>query len=568
VAGTPKERAAEARAALRAIVADPAHGTGVLSRPRETANLLKDLLPDAPREASILVAAAETGIADALRDHVTQGMDCATAMRLAAVSFADATGFTPEACDWAVREVALALGLNVPDIAAAGAGAEGGTTPPPTPPSLDPSEGRDGQDAGVPSSPGSPAPGWPQPQPGPAPAGQGFQGPPAPGWQPAPAGAGFQGPPTAGWPPPVPADPGFQPRQAPGWQQPGPVLAGQGAYYQQAPGPPPPGPATAGPGVQGTSAGGYPQAAGPASGGTAPQVPPGWHSLPPGMPPSGKRPRTRLAAIVAGLAAVVTAAVAVFVFTQSPPPPPPVVTVSAASASMVGRYVVVAYLGGKHATATITANVSRAEKGEVAKLVAQPFPYRGSPAPVASTKITGRRQRVSFRVTPSLATRYHIEVFASPSAGTPLATSAEQMIYVTQWYSVDYTHKACSDPDCQVTASVLIRVPPVDLRREAAKHGYFYFGFSRSLLGTPATPKVLALLGSHSVADATISPPKFVSADEYQQTVSLVFDVGVDSARWELDTCVRDTVSADGLGLPGHHHCGDPSISASLGYLG
>ncbi len=48
------EHADEARAALRAIVSDPAHGPAALDNPQTTANLLQDYLPDAPREAGLL----------------------------------------------------------------------------------------------------------------------------------------------------------------------------------------------------------------------------------------------------------------------------------------------------------------------------------------------------------------------------------------------------------------------------------------------------------------------------------------------------------------------------------
>ena len=70
------------------------------------ANLLKDLLPDAPREVSILVAAAEAGVASSLRDRVSHGMDVGTASAVVAGSFAASTPFRPEACNWAVREIA------------------------------------------------------------------------------------------------------------------------------------------------------------------------------------------------------------------------------------------------------------------------------------------------------------------------------------------------------------------------------------------------------------------------------------------------------------------------------
>src|SRR5690242_8051800 len=115
------EHAAEARQALNAIVSDPQHGVAALSSAQTMSNLLKDLLPDAPREKSILVAAAEAGLASTLRDHVNQGMDPATAIRLTASTFSASTPFTPDACNWVTGEIAGALGISQPGPAAGGA---------------------------------------------------------------------------------------------------------------------------------------------------------------------------------------------------------------------------------------------------------------------------------------------------------------------------------------------------------------------------------------------------------------------------------------------------------------
>jgi hypothetical protein len=105
------EHEAQVRAALRAIVADPAHGGEALSSPQVMANLLKDFLPDAPRESGLLIAAAQAGIADALRQNVSHGLDATTAMALASATLSETTAFTPDACSWAIRELAVAMGL-------------------------------------------------------------------------------------------------------------------------------------------------------------------------------------------------------------------------------------------------------------------------------------------------------------------------------------------------------------------------------------------------------------------------------------------------------------------------
>lgn len=108
----PWDAQGEAHAALRAIVADPRYGPPALSNAQTMTNLLKDMLPDAPRESSVLVAASEAGVAGLLQGNVSQGMDLATASRLAAGTFENQTALTPDACNWAVGILASALRLD------------------------------------------------------------------------------------------------------------------------------------------------------------------------------------------------------------------------------------------------------------------------------------------------------------------------------------------------------------------------------------------------------------------------------------------------------------------------
>ena len=200
----------EAQNALRAIVSNPAYGVAALSSATIMANLLKDLLPDAPREVSILVAAAEAGVAGQLRDRVSQGMDVGTASAVVAGSFAASTPFRPEACTWAVSEMARALGLSS---AAPG---------PPQGPSAVPGSSVPGGSqatisAPLPAGPGGYAPGavgYPPPAaPSPYPPGgfpSGGQAPPPSPYPSAPPEPGGYPPPAPGyWP--APQAPGFVP---------------------------------------------------------------------------------------------------------------------------------------------------------------------------------------------------------------------------------------------------------------------------------------------------------------------------------------------------------------------
>jgi hypothetical protein len=112
VSSMPWDAQGEAVAALRAIVADPRYGPSALSNAQTMTNLLKDMLPDAPRESSVLVAASEAGVAGILQSNVSQGMDVTTACRLAAGTFESQTALTPDACHWAVGILASALRLD------------------------------------------------------------------------------------------------------------------------------------------------------------------------------------------------------------------------------------------------------------------------------------------------------------------------------------------------------------------------------------------------------------------------------------------------------------------------
>jgi len=99
----------EALSALRAIAADPKYGADALSSAPMMTNLLKDMLPDAPREANVLITAAAAGTATVLQGYVAQGMDRQMASRLAAGTLAERTALTEDACAWATGSLAEVL---------------------------------------------------------------------------------------------------------------------------------------------------------------------------------------------------------------------------------------------------------------------------------------------------------------------------------------------------------------------------------------------------------------------------------------------------------------------------
>ena len=245
------------------------------------------------------------------------------------------------------------------------------------------------------------------------------------------------------------------------------------------------------------------------------------------------------------------------------PAAPPTVTIAAKSLFRpVTGDVFVVFNAGKFANAQIHVSISGAARGDVATLFAQPFPFKSPPAHAGSVTLTGSTLSHSFTVTPTLATHYQVEVFANNTSTTALAHSALSTVFVANKMALSGL-KACSRPVCRQKVSVQEQVPASTLRNEISKHWFFYFGLNLTTTGTPPPPRVLTL-DTH----ATISPSTRTGARTFVRTISWSFRIGNDGFFFNFNFCSRDTEATDGLGLPGHHGCGAPRISATVGYLG
>src|SRR6266567_3067685 len=185
----------EAHEALGTAVAS--YGPRVLSDPQTLGNLVTDLLPDLPRERSLLVTGAEAGVAAEMRQHVEeQHVDPDTAVQLVARALAERRAIDPAAGLWVASEYAQALGYQVRPYAAA--------VPPGPPQQVSPAGPTPQRPPGqFWQSPQPPSP-QPLPSPPPQPWDQGGAAPQS--WP--PAGAPPQSWPPAGpppgqsWPPP------------------------------------------------------------------------------------------------------------------------------------------------------------------------------------------------------------------------------------------------------------------------------------------------------------------------------------------------------------------------------
>ena len=90
------------------------YGQRVLNDPHILGNLVTDLLPDLPRERSLLVTGADAGIAAQMTQHVEeQHIDPDTAVQLVARALSERRAIDQAASMWVVTEYAQALGYRV-----------------------------------------------------------------------------------------------------------------------------------------------------------------------------------------------------------------------------------------------------------------------------------------------------------------------------------------------------------------------------------------------------------------------------------------------------------------------
>jgi hypothetical protein len=308
----------------------------------------------------------------------------------------------------------------------------------------------------------------------------------------------------------------------------------------------------------------------------APPAPPATPARPAafGRPaPARRRPSRR--AILAALAAVLVLAAAALgaYILRGKLSSRPLATIPIAVASRIApvtgdEYVI--YRAGTNASARVHGEVSHVTRGETAELYAQPFPDRHAPVPVGSVVLKASRSGAAyaFTVTPSLATRYYVELFPSSSATTPLARSRTVTIYVTRDVAGGRAPK-CANPLCPPVVHMHVFVPASAIGTELSKRWYTYVGpapgaaVKLQLLG-PGNPKVRQLLKAVS---PQVSKPRRVSATQFDLTLRFPSGYGQVLSLWHFAACTADTETRDGLGLPGRHQCGASSVPPAS-YLG
>jgi hypothetical protein len=225
----------------------------------------------------------------------------------------------------------------------------------------------------------------------------------------------------------------------------------------------------------------------------------------------------------------------------------------------------VVYRGARDAVAQVRGEINGVRPGDIARLYAQQFPFKGAPVPDGSVILhpSGAAAAYAFQVTPSVATRYQVVLLRSSTATSPLASSATSTIYVVL-SGANGKAQRCSRPVCQEAFRIIVAVPASALMTELSKRWYSYFAVALAPDKAPPAPGRLRLGAGHS----RVSRSRRISATEFRLTVTYSFRVGARAYDWSWNVCTKDTEAADGIGLPGRHGCGGRNLAASVSYAG
>jgi hypothetical protein len=192
----------EAHAALGTAVSS--YGQRVLNDPHILGNLVTDLLPDLPRERSLLVTGADAGIAAQMTQYVEeQHIDPDTAVQLVARALSERRAIDQAASMWVVTEYAQALGYRIRPYAEAAQSTQ--------PQVIAAAPSTMTAPSGQPAQP--PGQSWP-------PGAQAPQAPPGQSWP--PGAQAPQAPPGQSWPPGQPPGQSWPPAQPPSGRPPTP----------------------------------------------------------------------------------------------------------------------------------------------------------------------------------------------------------------------------------------------------------------------------------------------------------------------------------------------------------
>jgi hypothetical protein len=180
-------------------------------------------------------------------------------------------------------------------------------------------------------------------------------------------------------------------------------------------------------------------------------------------------------------------------------------------------------------------------------LQAKAWPFKNGYRTIRSGKTTGN---YSFVVSPSHATRYRVLIANGP-------TSPVRTVYVLD-QPLSLSCNLCRDSNTPGTNTLVItgrfRTPPGPSGNKGPV--YLYYALNSSSVTPTAVNRVA-------------SAPRQFSGNSFSFTVSYTVQFpSIPTFRFAEVSCWKDSEAASGVGLPGHHGCGDATVSRLAPYLG
>ena len=153
------------------------------------------------------------------------------------------------------------------------------------------------------------------------------------------------------------------------------------------------------------------------------------------------------------------------------------------------------------------------------------------------------------------ATAYEVKV---TTGATPDVTSKPVTVFVTEGGRLSNRHNRCGSTSCTFSYKITEVLPASAYRTETHKKFYEYLA-----VGYPRLP------GRYTLdKGATASRIRKINSGEFAVTFTWHVALHHGAANWTTVVCTKDSESKDGMGLPGHHGCGDQHISRRVRYIG
>jgi hypothetical protein len=205
----------------------------------------------------------------------------------------------------------------------------------------------------------------------------------------------------------------------------------------------------------------------------------------------------------------------------------------------------------------ISGRLSTHSSGKKIRLQESRFPFGGGYHTIAHTQ-TGAGGVYRFTPTGTIATHYRTVLARDHSVKSPIAKIfvVPKLVAFRCNYCAQTGHNAPNGPGRFKLRISFKLVFPAGVGF-ASRKIHVYFALRKGTTAPPAT-----LNHRKKVSQQQLSP------NRSRVVIRIGFHAPAGPYSFGANFCGRDHYSSDGLGLPGHHRCGDASIPNNGEYLG